>query len=349
LEISPLIVALVIANPPASTAEAPQVQIEQGAPPVVAIQLPPDDVAHMAPEPDAAPIVQVSSDPAVEQGDIPNDLPEDGDSDVIVVTREAGTSNGDPMFEVNEQVFNATMAVDDALVEPIADSYRDDFPTPLRKALANFFRNLTEPVNFLNFLLQGKPLSAIKTMGRFAINSTLGIGGFVDVAKKDEFDLPYRENGFANTLGYYGVGPGPFMVLPLVGATTLRDFVGNGLDQLVLPTTVGKPFNTLYYAVPAYTVNSLEWRIEFDDEMEDVHGSALGYDLLKQYYLERRTREINDLKGIHTPTFDELMEQDRLTEEGAAAEAGTAEAQDGAVVDQPADVPAESAHPEVRG
>src|SRR3546814_2534491 len=74
---------------------------------------------------------------------------------------------------------------------------------------------------------------ALETVGRFAINSTIGAAGVFDVAKKAPINLPYRSNGFANTLGFYGVEPGPYFFLPLVGPTTLRDMVGDGIDLLV--------------------------------------------------------------------------------------------------------------------
>src|SRR3546814_9806039 len=76
---------------------------------------------------------------------------------------------------------------------------------------------------------------ALETVGRFAINSTIGAAGVFDVAKKAPINLPYRSNGFANTLGFYGVEPGPYFFLPLVGPTPLRDMVGDGIDLLVLP------------------------------------------------------------------------------------------------------------------
>src|SRR3546814_2446438 len=89
--------------------------------------------------------------------------------------------------------------------------------------LGNALRNISEPVNFLNFLLQFKIGKAAETLGRFVVNTTFGVGGLVDVAKTKPFNLPYRRNGFANTLGFYGVEPGPYFYLPLVGPTTLRD------------------------------------------------------------------------------------------------------------------------------
>src|SRR3546814_4173394 len=113
-----------------------------------------------------------------------------------------------------------------------------------RCALVTGVQTCALPIfNFLNFLLQFKIGKAAETLGRFVVNTTFGVGGLVDVAKTKPFNLPYRRNGFANTLGFYGVEPGPYFYLPLVGPTTLRDMAGNGIALLVLPTTVGAPFN----------------------------------------------------------------------------------------------------------
>ena len=125
---------------------------------------------------------------------------------------------------------------------------------------------------FLNFLLQFKIGKAAETLGRFAVNTTFGVGGLFDVAKTKPFNLPYRRNGFANTLGFYGVEPGPFFYLPVFGATTLRDMAGNGLDMLVLPTAIGKPFNRTAYAVPTTVVRALNDRIERDAEIERLQA-----------------------------------------------------------------------------
>src|SRR3546814_15132075 len=99
------------------------------------------------------------------------------------------------------------------------------------------------------------------------------VAGIFDVAKKPPVNLPYRPNGFANTLGFYGVEPGPYFYLPLVGPTTLRDMVGNGIDLLVVPTTVGAPFNRTQYAVPTTVIKQLNDRIENDAETERLQRS----------------------------------------------------------------------------
>jgi phospholipid-binding lipoprotein MlaA len=227
------------------------------------------------------------------------------DGNTIVVTG-SGPPPGDPLAQVNAQTFEAMQSVDQALVEPVAYAYRDELPKPVRKGLSHFFRNLREPVVFLNFMLQLKPGKAFETLGRFAINSTLGLGGVLDVAKKKPFNLPYRHNGFANTLGYYGVGPGPFLYLPLVGATTVRDLLGTVADAAVLPTAVGKPFNTIAYSAPAYVVTSLDSRIEFDDEIQRIRNADEPYTTMRETYLAKRQREIDALHGRErTPQPDE--------------------------------------------
>ena len=228
-------------------------------------------------------------------------VPPTDPENVIVVTGEGVDPLKDPLENVNIEAYELTQDIDKALVEPIADVYEEDLPSPIRKGLRNFLRNLMEPVNALNYLLQLKPGKALETVGRFAINTTVGVAGLFDVAKKEPFNLPYRRNGFGNTLGYYGVGPGPFLVLPLIGATTVRDLLGSTLDQAVIPFAIGKPFNTPYYAVPAYTVNSLEFRIEFDERIGQINDSDDPYYALRESYLCNREADIAALKNQPPP------------------------------------------------
>jgi phospholipid-binding lipoprotein MlaA len=186
-------------------------------------------------------------------------------------------------------------------VGPVAHVYEEELPKPLRNGLRNLLRNLMEPVNFINHLLQLRPGRALETVGRFAINSTLGVGGLFDFAARDPFDLEYRRNGFSNTLGYYGVGQGPFLVVPLVGATTLRDLVGSTLDQAIVPFAVGAPLNTPYYAVPAYVINSLNFRVEFDERIDAIGDSVDPYMAMRESYLCLREADIAALRDLPPP------------------------------------------------
>ncbi|MCL9999706.1 MAG: VacJ family lipoprotein, partial [Erythrobacter sp.] len=190
----------------------------------------------------------------------------------IVVEGEVGPPKSDPAEAINEESYRVTQAVDEALVEPVANAYRDGLPEPVRDGLGNVVKNLGEPSVALNFLLQGKVGKAFETLGRLAINSTVGVGGLFDVAEK-KADLPYRRNGFANTLGFYGVGSGPYLYLPVTGATSLRDLVGSTLDQALLPVAVGDPFNRLEYAATYFVINGLDQRLAFDEEIASIRAS----------------------------------------------------------------------------
>lgn len=273
-----------LAQPAAALVEAGRVHdIAQDQPPAAPSQN----------EPVAGPAEQAGEPPAENGKEEP--LP------VILVTASGREPLKDPLEEVNVAAFKLTQDFDAALVAPLAQAYEEDLPGPIRKGLRNFFRNLMEPVNALNFLLQFKVGKAFETVGRFAVNTTAGVGGLFDVAKKEPFNLPHRRNGFANTLGYYGVGPGPFLVLPLVGATTVRDLLGSGIDQSILPLAVGKPFNTPLYAIPAFTVNSLEFRIDFDQRLEEINQSDDPYYAMREGYLCLREADIAALKNRPPP------------------------------------------------
>ncbi|MCP1470565.1 phospholipid-binding lipoprotein MlaA [Sphingobium sp. OAS761] len=222
-----------------------------------------------------------------------------GDDDVqdIVVTGEKGAPPGDPLEKLNAKSFEAVQSVDKAVVEPVAKAYNKGLPRPARKGLRNFFSNLQEPVVFAAYLLQFKPGKAAETAGRFAINSTLGFVGLFDVAKRKPFHLPYRPNGIANVLGFYGVGPGPYMYLPIVGPTTLRDIVGDTADKMILPLAVGKPFNKPAIVIPATILNQLGERAAFDERLQDIRASDDPYGTYRTLYLDQRKAEIDALHG----------------------------------------------------
>lgn len=210
----------------------------------------------------------------------------------------------DPLVAINETSFEAVQAVDDLIIAPIAHSYMDIVPEPLQDGLHNVLNNLDEPIVFVNFLLQLKPGKAAETLGRFLINSTIGIGGLIDVAKRKPFNLPRRSNGLADTLGYYGVGSGPYFFLPLIGSTTLRDGLARFADLALLPFAVGKPFTNPTVSLAKATLSSLDDRVELDPEIRRVHASEDPYKAMRDAYLARRKAEIDVLKGLRTSVDD---------------------------------------------
>ena len=243
---------------------------------------------------------QSTDPPSPLQPESPAPAPAGGQSEIIVTGRR--DSPDDPLEELNSKSFEVTQTVDESIVAPLAFAYEDVMPRPIRKGLRNFLHNLGEPIVFLNFMLQLKPDKAAETLGRFAINTTLGIGGVVDVAKRKPFNLPHRRNGFANTLGYYGVKPGPYFFLPLIGSTTLRDFIGNRLDLLVLPLAIGRQLQRPEFVIPVAVLTELDHRIEFDDELRAIRATKDPYVAQRIYYLRKRQAEIDALHGRKAAT-----------------------------------------------
>lgn len=218
----------------------------------------------------------------------------------IVVSGQLKAPKEDPLRAVNAKSFAVVSKMDDVLVGPLASAYKHALPEPARDGLHNALSNLTEPVVFVNDLLQLKPGRATKTLLRFAINSTLGLGGLFDMAKKKPFHLVHHNNGFADTLGYYGVGPGPYLYLPLIGPTTVRDLFGRTVDLSLLPIVVGSPFSSRQFSLPNSGLKSMDDRITFDarqryfrDDTSDPYGSE------RAYYLQVRANEIAGLHGQH--------------------------------------------------
>ena len=217
----------------------------------------------------------------------------------IVVSGQLKAPKEDPLRAVNAQSFAVINKIDGVLIGPLAMAYQHAVPKPARDGVHNALSNLTEPVVFVNDLLQLKPGRAAKTLLRFVINSTLGLGGLFDVAKQKPFKLPHHNNGFGDTLGYYGVGPGPYLYLPLIGPTTVRDLVGRTLDLSLLPAAVGAPFNNPRFTLPNSAAKSLDDRVMFDRRQRSFQETADPYAAERSYYLQVRANEIAGLHGRH--------------------------------------------------
>ena len=204
---------------------------------------------------------------------------------------------GDPLLQVNVKAFAAAQALDHKLIGPVASAYEHAIPAPVRDGLRNVRYNLHDPIVALNFLLQLKPGKAAETLGRFAINSTIGIVGLVDFARRRPFGLPRRMNGFADTFGHYHIGPGPFLFLPLIGATTVRDFIGNTLDGFVIPHFVGGPLARPSYTIPASALRTMDHRRDVDADLRRLRADGSDpYSTRRDLYLRSRQEEIAGLR-----------------------------------------------------
>ncbi|WP_294235762.1 VacJ family lipoprotein [uncultured Sphingomonas sp.] len=221
--------------------------------------------------------------------------PGDGAEFIVVASRR---SADDPLRSMNAMSFELTEQVDNAVVAPVSLAYKQATPAPIRSGLRNFFANLREPVAFANFVLQHKFGKAAETVGRFAINSTIGLAGVMDVARRCPFNLPRRPNGFSDTLGFYGVKPGPYLFAPLIGPTTLRDLVGGAVDGIVSPVAIGGPFRNRAYIIASNIFRTIDRRAEMDEELAEMRQQADPYAARRDRYLERRAERVQRLKGL---------------------------------------------------
>ena len=153
----------------------------------------------------------------------------------------------DPIEPVNRVFFWVNDKLYFYLLKPVARGYRWAVPEPWRVSVKNFFSNLAAPVRIVNAGLQGKFADAGNEITRFTVNTTIGIGGFFDTAK-DHFELRTKDEDTGQTLGHYGVGPGPYLVLPILGPSNLRDGIGMFVDSRM---------NLLYYISEGWTYYGL--------------------------------------------------------------------------------------------
>jgi len=137
----------------------------------------------------------------------------------------------DPFEPYNRGMTTFNDNVDKAVLKPVATLYRDATPQPLRTGVGNFFANLGDAWSFVNNLLQLRPLEAYDSMVRFSVNSVLGLGGVLDIAS--EMGVERHRQDFGLTLGRWGVPTGPYLVLPLLGPSTVRDTAALPVDYMV--------------------------------------------------------------------------------------------------------------------
>ena len=281
---------LAMAAPSGEAVDLLQAAIEQSRAdaPVVRETTTADGGAQATKPVDAAPAAPVANTPAA---------PATHQADIVVTARNPAAAP-DPLRALNAQSFAATQAVDKAIIGPVSMAYKAAVPSPFRSGVHNFLYNIREPVVLVNFVLQHKIGKAVETIGRFAINTTIGVAGVFDMAKRRPFKLPRRGNGFADTLGFYGVPPGPFMFLPIVGPTTVRDLFGGTVDRLVLPIAFGSRVTKPYVAVPLGVLGALDHRVEFDETLHTLHDDVPDpYANTRAFYLQRRQGEIDHLRG----------------------------------------------------
>ena len=200
----------------------------------------------------------------------------------------------DPLEEFNRAVFQLNELLDIILLRPLSEVYRAILPDPVRDSVRNFLRNLGAPVVFFNDVLQGRGERAQITFGRFLVNTTLGVGGLFDVAK--DMGAPYHGEDFGQTLGVWGVKPGIYLVLPILGPSTSRDAIGRVGDVFMNPLTYVYSANDLEYLPLAFGVTgAVDLRARNIELLDQLKRDALDYYILmRSIYLQIRENEIRN-------------------------------------------------------
>ena len=196
----------------------------------------------------------------------------------------------DPWEKFNEKMFSFNYGFDKRIFKPAAKGYNAITPDIVQQMIDNAFTNLNMPSRFVNKVLQWKLKGAAIEMGRFLINSTLGIGGLFDVAKQ-EFTLQPQKADFGQTLGKWGIGPGPYLVLPFMPPMTVRDGIGFAVDGAMNPLSYYIPFFPDRFAMRAGDqLNDRSLNLDLFQGFEDTTIDL--YSSVRNGYLQRRDRLI---------------------------------------------------------
>lgn len=193
----------------------------------------------------------------------------------------------DPFFGVNRLIFQANEYIDNLLLRPLAVGYTDYVPPPVQTGVANFFGNIDDLNTFTNNLLQWKIPEAISDCGRILINTTAGVGGLIDVASG--LGLEKHNEDFGQTLGVWGLDSGPYIVLPVFGASSTRDALGLFVDSLLNPIYHIEDDAT---RVSIYGMERLEWRTGLLPTESLIVGDR--YLFLREAHFQQREFEIKD-------------------------------------------------------
>ena len=193
----------------------------------------------------------------------------------------------DPFEDINRITFNINDSLDNKIAKPVAVFYGDITPPFIQNRITRFFKNLAEIDTFINQALQGKPKLAINDFGRFAINSSIGLFGFFDVATK--MGLEAHDEDFGQTLGVWGVPDGPYLMLPIIGPSNARDLMSRPISSF-LSGTFAMTDTDVKLTLTA--LDALETRERYLDFEAMITGDR--YTFVKDAYVQSRDYEIFD-------------------------------------------------------
>ena len=214
-------------------------------------------------------------------------------------------ADDDPLEGLNRQIFAANLALDTFLLRPAAVGYRELMPEGGKYVIRNFVNNLKLPFTFLNDVAQGEMNRAGTSLARFVVNTTIGIGGLLEPAT--DMGLPYHREDFGQTLAVWGVGDGPYLVLPLLGPSNFRDAVGTGVAYVADPVRIAAEARDLEDAMLGQqAADTVDARYRNLGTIDSLRERSLDfYATVRSLYKQRRLNEIRN--GATDPMVGETV------------------------------------------
>src|SRR6266436_2820720 len=220
----------------------------------------------------------------------------------------------DPLEDTNRAIFDFNQVIDRNVLVPVAKAYRTVLPDPVRDSLRDFLRNLREPLIFANDALQGEFERAGQTFARFTLNSTLGVGGLIDVAGRWG-ELPYHEDDLGLTFGVWGIPEGPYLVIPVLGPSTPRDLTGQVAEGFGDPfnyIVTGNPYTLYWIPFVRGGVAGIDQRSRYIETLADIERTSLDYyATIRSLYRQRRAALIRHEKEQNLPNPSFSQRDDR--------------------------------------
>jgi phospholipid-binding lipoprotein MlaA len=202
----------------------------------------------------------------------------------------------DPLEPINRAILGFNFFIDDIAIRPVIKTYKFIAPDPVEKGVSNFFSNLKEPIRLISFVFQGEFLKSLNSAGRFTVNTITSLGTF-DLASR--VGMPKNETDIGLTLAKGGISSGPYLVLPILGPSNLRDFSGDIVEFVIDPVSNNIP-NREYVSIG----DGLNSRAEVDEEIDLIRDSSSDqYEMLKSIYYQNRNSQIEEdfVQNLPTP------------------------------------------------
>lgn len=209
---------------------------------------------------------------------------------------EFDPQSNDPYEGMNRSIFDLNQKLDNNVAIPVAKFYNSAVPDPAKNGVHNFLVNLNLPITLGNDVLQGRMVRAGQTLGRLGVNTTVGVGGLFDVATN--MGIPNHTEDFGITLGKYGAGEGPYLVLPFIGPAPPRDLAGRVVDTFLDPFTYIGFRDKIYWSIGRGALGVIDDRARNLDTVADIERTSVDYySSVRSFYRQYRNAQIRDGKA----------------------------------------------------